>query len=103
LQVRDEKYPEDAENCVKCSIRKRQAFEVSPPKLNICETLFRSALGSFIQEFFGEIDSDHLSGWRDAFGSWNGGRTHATTNIENGHAGNERETIDGPPTIAIPE
>ena len=50
------------------SIRKRQAFEVSPPKLNICETLFRSALGSFIHELFGEIESDHLSGGRDAFG-----------------------------------
>jgi hypothetical protein len=41
---------------------------VSPPKLNICETLFRSALGSFIQGLFGEIESDHLSGGRDAFG-----------------------------------
>jgi len=50
------------------SIRKRQAFEVSPPKLYICETLFRSALGSFIQELFGEIESDHFSGGRDAFG-----------------------------------
>ena len=65
MRVRDEEYPEDTENCVKCSITKRQAFEVSAPKLNIRETLLRSALGSFIQEFFGEIDSDHLSGGRD--------------------------------------
>jgi hypothetical protein len=84
-------------------IRKGQAFEVGPAKLNICETLFRSPLGSFTQELFGEIDSDNLSSWTDAFGVWNGGRTHTTTNIENGHAGNERETIDGSPTVAIPE
>jgi hypothetical protein len=66
-------------------------------------TLFRSPLGSFNQELVGEIDSDNLSSWTDAFGSWNGGRTHPTTNIENGHTGNERETIDGPLTVAIPE
>ena len=34
---------------------------------------------------------------------WNGGCTHAATNIKNGHAGNERQMIDGPPTVAIPE
>jgi hypothetical protein len=103
FQVRDEKDPEDAEYSVEGSIRERQTFEVCPTKLNICETLFRSPLGSFIQELFGEIDSDNVSSWTDAFGRWNGGCTHAATNIKNGHTGNERETVDGPPTVAIPK
>jgi hypothetical protein len=59
--------------------------------------LIRGPLGSFIQELFGEIDSDNMSSWTDAFGRWNGGCTHAATNIKNGHAGNERETIDRRP------
>jgi hypothetical protein len=103
LQVRDKKYPEYAEYSVECSTRKRQALEVCPEKVNVSATLCRSSLGSFTQELFGEIDSDNLSGWTNALGGWNGGRTHATANIENGHAGNERETIDGPLTVTIPE
>jgi hypothetical protein len=101
--VRDEKDPKNTEYSVKRSIRKRQTLEVCPTKLNICETLFRSPLGSFIQELFGEIDSDNMSSWTNGFGRWNGGRAHAATNIKNGHAGNERETIHSPPTVAIPE
>jgi hypothetical protein len=65
--------------------------------------LIRGSLGSFIQELFGEIDSDNMSSRTDAFGRWNGGCTHAAANVKNGHAGNERETIDSPPTVAIPE
>ena len=101
--VRDEKDPKNTEYSVKCSIRKRQAFKVSTTKLNICETFFRGALGSFIQEIAGEIDSDNVPSWTDAFGRWNGRCTHAATNIKDSHAGNKRETIDSPSTVAIPE
>ena len=52
-------------------MRKGQAFEIGPAKLDICETLFGSPLGSFIQELFGEIDSYDVSSWTDAFGGWN--------------------------------
>jgi hypothetical protein len=68
---------------------KRQAFEVGPAELDICETLFGSALGSFTQEISGEIDTDNVSSWTDAFGRWNGRCTHSATNIENGHARND--------------
>ena len=101
--VRDEKYPKDTEYSVECSIWKRQIFEVCPTKLNICETLFCGPLRSFIQELFGEIDSGNLPSQTDAFGRWNCGRPHAATNVKNGHAGNERETMDRPPTVVIPE
>src|SRR5262249_6462860 len=103
LHVRDEKYPEDTEYRVECLIGKRQVFQVGPTKLNICDTLFRSPLGSFTQEFFGEIHSNNLSCRRHAPSGRNGGRTHAATGIQNGHAGSERQTIYGPPTVEIPK
>ena len=56
-----------------------------------------------MQEFFGEIHGDNMPRRRHAFGGWNGGRTHAAANIENGHAGNERQTTDSPPTVTVPE
>jgi hypothetical protein len=60
-------------------------------------------LGSFIQELFGKINSNNMASWPNAFGGWNGGRTHTATDIKNGHAGNERETIDCSPAVPIPE
>ena len=72
FQVRDKKYPEDTEYSVEYSIRKRQAFEVGPAKLNIGEALIHGPLGSFIQEISGEIDSDNVPSLTDAFGRWNG-------------------------------
>jgi hypothetical protein len=65
--------------------------------------LFGSPLSSFIQEFLCKIDSYDMSSWTDAFSGWNSRCTHAATNIKNGHTGNYRESIDSPPTIAIPE
>jgi hypothetical protein len=45
--------------------------------------------------------SDNVSSWTDAFGRWNGGCTHAATNIKNGHTGNERKTIHSPPDAEL--
>jgi hypothetical protein len=42
-----------------------------------------------------------VSSWTDAFGRWNGGCTHAATNIKNGHTGNERKTIHSPPDAEL--
>ena len=39
MQVRDKEYSKDAQYCVECSIRKRQALEVGPAKIDICKTL----------------------------------------------------------------
>jgi hypothetical protein len=83
--------------------REKEGFRGRPAKLNICQTLFSGSSGSFIQELLRDIDGDNLSSWPDAFGGRNGGRTHAATNIENGHAGEKSKTIDSSPAETVPK
>jgi len=83
--------------------QEKAGFRGRPDETQYWSDLDPRPVGILYQELFGEIDSDNMSSWTDAFGRWNGGCTHAATNIKNGHVGNERETIDSPPAVAIPE
>ena len=101
--VCDKEDGEDCDNRVEAAVRVAQPLHVFGQKPHVQEAVPKGLLSRDCQEPLGQVDADDLAAPPHSLGSWDGGGSRSTSNVENRRAVLQFQPIYRTPANARPE